>query len=117
MQSKTIREIFGEQLKKLRQAHGMSQMDLAYILKYTSSGMVSQIENGKRGMDLEKIHQVVELFNVQPNFFFGEREIKGNDLKLCLAFEAQVMLPPEKRHDYFKCIRTLLLDTMKSNGD
>ena len=111
MKQKTIRERFGEKILKLRNIYGMSQMDLAHQLGYSSTGMISQIESGKRGMGIEKIDQVAKLFKIQPNFLFSEVEMKTDDLKLCIAFEAQLKLPPEKRHVHFEAIKSLLMLT------
>lgn len=43
----------GENIKRIREAKGMTQEDLAQMLGVTSSN-VSQIESGERGLSIEK---------------------------------------------------------------
>lgn len=78
MTEKTIREIFGERLRHLREQRGLSQLDLAYELGYDSTGMVSLVETGQRGMDIEKIVKATQFFDVDPNYFFKGVEIDPN---------------------------------------
>lgn len=61
-------------LRFLMDQHGMKQSDLAEV---GSQGVVSEILNGKRALNVRQIGQLAEIFRVSPATFFPatQREI------------------------------------------
>lgn len=54
----------GQRIKMLRKDADLTQMDLARQLGYNSTGMISQVEAGSRGMDLDKLARCAEILGV-----------------------------------------------------
>ena len=54
-------------LRLLMEAHGMKQADLADI---GSQGVVSEIFNGKRDLNVRQIARLAQMFHVSPATFF-----------------------------------------------
>lgn len=61
-------------LRFLMDAHGLKQADLADI---GSQGVVSEILNGKRDLNVRQIGLLSELFHVSPATFFPSRQLHG----------------------------------------
>lgn len=61
----------GEILSYLMQEHGLKQADLPEI---GSQGIVSEILNGKRNLNLRQIKALSKRFNVSPLVFMAETE-------------------------------------------
>lgn len=65
----TIAKIVGENLKRARQAQGITQKEIATELnKYQSD--YSQYETGKIQLDYEKIVYLCKRFSITPNDLF-----------------------------------------------
>lgn len=62
----TFREIFWANLRRFREMAGLSQVELGLMIGYKSTGTISMIESGKRGMEIENIPQTAECVNVRP---------------------------------------------------
>lgn len=45
-----LRRIFGKKIKQLRRIRGTTQVELAKELGFTSTGTISQVKNGIRGL-------------------------------------------------------------------
>jgi transcriptional regulator with XRE-family HTH domain len=60
-----LREIFARNLRKLRNAKGMSQDDLAYDAEISRS-YLSQLEKGKYYASLKIIGRLAEVLEVEP---------------------------------------------------
>ena len=63
--------IFGKRLKELRETRELSQAELAKRLNVAKS-TVSMWENNKREPEYEMLENICDLFNVDPNYLFGE---------------------------------------------
>lgn len=57
-----VKEVFGKQLKRLRESHGMMQQELADRIKVKRTS-ISNYETGKQSPDLAAIKRIAELFN------------------------------------------------------
>ncbi|HEU4326713.1 MAG TPA: helix-turn-helix transcriptional regulator [Roseiflexaceae bacterium] len=55
---------FGEKLRQLRLAHGLTQTELAEKLGYSAHNFIAMLENGKRGPTVELLLKLMPLFNV-----------------------------------------------------
>jgi len=58
---------FGEKLRDLRKANGLSMKDLAIRLGYTSHGYISEIETGKKQPTVEFVLKIARLFAVSTD--------------------------------------------------
>ena len=67
--------IMNENLKKLREALGLSQKEMANTLKI-SDATISRIEKGDRNVTVRLMDQICKEFNVNKNWFVtGEGEM------------------------------------------
>jgi transcriptional regulator with XRE-family HTH domain len=86
----TLRGCIGKNIKMFRKRAEMTQVDLAKKLGYTSSGTISQIENGSRGMDFDKLDLAAEVLNIDAAILlapdtFDDQQIE--DLQLFYSIQ------------------------------
>lgn len=67
MSEQFITTRFGEKLRDLRKAHGISIKELASQLGYASHSYLSEIETGKKLPTIELVLKVSHLFNVSTD--------------------------------------------------
>lgn len=65
----SIKNIFGENLRKLRKIKGLKQEQLAEIINLDYK-TISAIETGKTFVSGEVIARLCNVFNVEPVYFF-----------------------------------------------
>ena len=65
-EDRRFRHILGKKIRKLRTTSGKTQVELAKELGFTSTGAISQIENGLKGLKVESIVKAAEVFGVHP---------------------------------------------------
>ena len=62
---KQYKEVLGERIRATREAQGLSQDQLAYMIGGTSNGAnISRIELGKTGIQLETLHRIAKALGV-----------------------------------------------------
>jgi len=105
---KTFNEMFGEKVKTLRDIHGMTQIDLAFKIGYESTGMISQIENGLKGMSDDIKFNLAKLFKVPMAILLNDKEYSKDDLKMLVKMMEILELSAEERPEHFKSIKILL---------
>jgi len=66
---------FSKRLKKLRKEHGLTQEELADILKITRSRL-SMYEQGKREPSFEMQEAIADYFNVDLDYLMGRTDNK-----------------------------------------
>ena len=74
MNKEEAKIIFGENLKKLRLAKGMSQDELAKALGYTNRSSINKIELGKNDMPRNKVLRAAQVLGVSPLQLFEGAE-------------------------------------------
>ena len=79
-------------IKTMRQARGLRQSDLAALLN-TKPQTVSHYENGDRGLDVETIFRLCDIFGCTADYLLGRSgnptpEISDADAALLAAFHA-----------------------------
>ena len=79
-------------IKALRQERGLRQSDLAVLLN-TKPQTVSHYENGDRGLDVETIFRLCDIFGVTADYLLGRSEnpapaVSDADAALLAAFHA-----------------------------
>ena len=76
---------FGKNFKKLREAAGYNQDELADLLG-RSQGSISHAESGKALMKHETVLRAAELFNVHPMVFYSRHEFTKEEIQAILKF-------------------------------
>ena len=79
---KRFRKILGQKIKELRQIKGLTQIELAEKLGFTSTGAISQVENGLRGLKVESIMKVADYFNVHPIVLMTPYILKNDEIEI-----------------------------------
>lgn len=107
----------GERIKKLRKSRSMTQDELGKILgekttgKPLSRGQVSNLETGKRNLNIHQIKILADFFNVSiETLGFEAGEIETVDLleRAKLIFEND-NVPMEEKQDLYENIMRLYL--------
>jgi transcriptional regulator with XRE-family HTH domain len=92
-----LRKIIGNKIRILRKNIGISQVKLGTELGYSSSGTISQIENGVRGLQLASIMKAAEFFGVHPAVLISPVLIENySDIKLLSKFIRLIELKHER---------------------
>lgn len=107
-----FRHILGKKIKKLRTKTGKTQVELATELGFTSTGAISQVENGLKGLKVESIVKAAEVLGVHPivlitPYELGEEEIEISS-ELFMLFEKHKR-SPEQFWANLQEVRKLLL--------
>lgn len=103
----------GKRIKELRLARDLKQQDLAELLSLSRS-TISNVEGGTRGLSLESLQKVCEVFNVDISYF--GIEIKNYDeavdltARLKLIFE-NPEIDKETKDDLYKDIMKMYLNS------
>lgn len=75
MNKEESKKKYGQNLRRLREARGMSQEDLAKALGYTNRSSINKIEIGRSSIPTEKIQLTAQVLGVSPiELFEGEEE-------------------------------------------
>lgn len=70
--------IVSKNIKKLREAAQMSQSQIAEYLNVTQAN-ISQIENGARGIDLDQLERISNVFNVKMEEIIKPIDFSNNN--------------------------------------
>ena len=76
-----IKQILGDNIRRLRVSKGWTQVYLADVLELTPS-FFTLVESGQRGMSLEVIEATAKVFNVPVASLFIEHNNTSNDAPL-----------------------------------
>lgn len=78
MNKEEAKKKYGENLRRIRQAKGMSQEELAKALGYTNRSSINKIEIGRSNIPTDKIARMAEVLEVSPLELFegGEPPIE-----------------------------------------
>jgi len=93
---KQRREIIAFRLREARRLSGLSQLQVAAILKVHRPA-ISEMEAGRRKVTAEEIVTLAELYQVEPKWLLGEGEqtLNINDSRLQLAARELQKLKPD----------------------
>ena len=116
-----FRQMLGKKIKTLRTARGITQVELARALGFTSTGAISQVENGLRGLMFESIINAAKVLDVHPVFLMDPDDIESDDCELISAmlrlFEKRRQ-EPELADRVIEELRAVLLkDDSFTGGD
>ena len=118
---KRFRQMLGKKIKTLRTARGITQVELARALGFTSTGAISRVENGLRGLMFESIINAAKVLDVHPVFLMDPDDIESDDCELISAmlrlFEKRRQ-EPELADRVIEELRAVLLkDDSFTGGD
>lgn len=82
---KRCRQILGNKIRKLRLMSGKTQVELAKELGFTSTGTISQVETGLRGLTFESIMKAAEALGVHPIVLLMPEDLDKNDIEMISA--------------------------------
>jgi transcriptional regulator with XRE-family HTH domain len=99
----------GRKIKYLRELNNITQMELAKALGYESTGTISQIENGERGMKAEKMVLAANFLGIPLEVLAGGSVMDVEDLKMISMLVEMAKLPPAKRPERYQTIKDLIL--------
>ena len=78
---RAYRKTLGKKIKILRDLSGLTQAQLAEAIEY-SEKYLSAVENGHKGMKMQKLKKCAEIFNVPPESLLSEKELTAEQLKM-----------------------------------
>jgi len=112
---RTYRREIGKQLRRLRQEHRWSQVELARRIG-VSQGWLSQIESGNASLNAEQLLYIARLFNVSFDHFLPKKKGDPNSqIQNALArlgathlHESEEVLPTERLSEASNVIREVL---------
>lgn len=61
----------GDRIRQQREAKGMTQLELARKIGYTTTGAISLIESGKRDISIDKVREIATALDVTPHWLMG----------------------------------------------
>ena len=82
MKENDFKKTLGKKIRTLRELTRTTQMDLAKSLGMTSTGAISQVESGSKGMTVENIHGAAKFFGVHPAVLFSPIDMDKTDLAI-----------------------------------
>lgn len=82
MDGERIQRILGAKVRQLRLLHGMTQVELAKQMGFTSTGAISQVESGQRGLTRENILRLSRIFGVHPSVLFTPIAISDEEMRM-----------------------------------
>lgn len=80
-QTIAYRKSLGRKIKLLRDIAGFTQAQFANALKYTEK-FVSSVENGRKGMKMEKIKEAAAILHVHPDVLLTEKDLTYEQLEI-----------------------------------
>lgn len=107
-----VNERIGSRIRKYRKRIGMTQTELAKAVGYTSSGMMSQVENGLVGVEISKLQKIAKVLGVHPGALIAFEEFDDQALAALMKFEHLLVAKPKPK--YLDAILALMKD--EENG-
>lgn len=113
----------GERVRELRKARGITQDELGYALgdkttgKPLSRGQISNLETGKRNLNIHQIKTLADLFHVSiETLGFESNEIETVDLleRAKIIFEND-NVPMDEKQELYDSIMKLYLAAKEQN--
>lgn len=102
----------GRKIRELRKSRSMKQDQLGEILGGLSRGQVSNLETGRRNLNIHQVKTLADYFNVSlETLGFVTNEIETVDLleRARTIFENEV-IPLEEKQELYESVMKLYLD-------
>ncbi len=98
-------KVLGEKFRELRLERSLSQTDVMEALGWTSTGAVSLVEQGKRGMSFQNIAKSAKLLNVPVAVLMNTEDYTSERLQMVVMMMDLISGP---KNEEFKAIKTFL---------
>lgn len=111
---KLYKQELGKRIKELRKSRSLKQDDLAEILNL-SRGQISNLENGRRSLNLSQLEKLCNFFKVDMDYFGIQPDAEESIMLLeraKLIFESENVSEKEKEELYNQLMKIYL----KSKG-
>ena len=109
----SFKAIFGKRIQELRKINDVTQMDLARAVGMSSTGAISQIENGTKGMKMSAIVKAAAFFGVHPIVLMSPVDHNKEDLEILIGIAKLMELrsrDSKKADPYLHAIKKLISD-------
>jgi transcriptional regulator with XRE-family HTH domain len=83
-------QFIGNQIKIAREEEGLSQMDLAKKLNFTSATAISLIESGERKITAENLEKISSILHRDLYFFLGKDSKYTGNIEMALRADNTV---------------------------
>lgn len=106
-----IRKVIGKKIRILRELKEMTQVELGKAVGMSSSGAISQIENGEKGIKLHAILRVADILGVHPIVLLNLDDLDKEELKLMvdmMSFMKKKHRDPAALKPHFDAIKRLI---------
>jgi transcriptional regulator with XRE-family HTH domain len=116
LRSEDMRKIMGKKIKILRKMNSVSQVELAKILGYKSTGTISLIENGIKGMKNVVVIKVANFFRIDPSVLFSPSDMDQVELEIfsdVMKLMDERRKHPQKMKPHVELLKRILLVTLK----
>jgi transcriptional regulator with XRE-family HTH domain len=111
LDKKAIRVSIGKKIRTLREMKEMTQMQLATAIGMTSTGAISQIENGEKGIKLHAILRAADVLGVHPVVLLSVEDMDKDELSLMvdmMSFLKKKHRNPKALKPHFDAIKRLI---------
>jgi len=87
-----LKATIGKRIKFFRSNRGMTQMELARKIGYTSSGVISEIESGLKAPSMDKLQAIADALKVPVSIIVTPVSYDGIDKKSILMADLITLL-------------------------
>ena len=96
----------GQRFARIRASRNMGQAELALALGYSNNSQLSEFENGKGMLPLDKILKAAEILGVPPWFLVTDDDCTSREIELMSLFYRKMI--KAKNHKHAESIEHLL---------
>jgi len=109
--TKELNVLIGKRIKFFRELAGMTQEEFSKCLGYKSSGIISMIERGVRGMKKSKMVEAAKCLNVHQHILSIENDIPNE--YLVLLNDIAKLMTMNKFHGEIQALKAIV-ESLKS---
>jgi len=105
----SYQQILGKKIRVLRDMKGWSQLKLAHEIGYSSSGAISLIESGERGMSQDKIVETARLLGIHPSILLSPNDMTKDTIEMFSYLQKAI----DNKSENLPAIKLLLKEAAK----
>ncbi len=90
-------EKFGRRVRYFRKKTGLTQIELAKAVGYTSSGTISLVERGVVGVELSKLMKIADTLGVPASILIADEDLSEDQIVALTRF-VEVLTKPNAKH-------------------
>ena len=111
LRSEDMRKIMGKKIRILREMNDVTQMELAKVLGYASTGTISLVENGIKGMKNVVVIKAAEFFRIPASVLFSPTDMEQDELEIYAAvmnLMDEYRKNPKRMKPYLEILKRIL---------